>query len=187
MKKDSYKLHSGLKKTLGLFKKGEALKLREHANSLVKRAASENSKSTAKIAVVSYVLHKLLTKEHIVRHKKWKGNKASLSNAIASAMKALEADDLEKFGSSMDSFSKQLKKIDFYFSRFVQSLMEKSRVKYASDAYYYGLSMSSAAALTGADKKRLQEFIGATKLHEKEKPKRGIRQRLSSLKKALGE
>ena len=187
MDKTAYALHSQLKKSLLFFKKGEAQKLRNHANSLIRKAASESDESLARVAVVSYVLHKLLTKEHIVKHEKWKGNRASLANAIESALSALERDDLKKFGSSLESFSKHLERIDSYFSRFVQSLMEKARVKYASDAYFYGMSLSSASALTNADRKRLQEYIGATTVHEKEKSAKGIRERLNALKKALGE
>lgn len=183
--KKKQELYKQLKKTLTHFEKNKAMDLREHANELIKKAAIENNKSLALIAVVSYVLHKLLTKEHIIKYKKWNNNKRSLINAIERALKALEKDNLKEFNSSMKSFSKQLKKIDSYFSRFVQGLMEKSRVKYASDAYFYGLSLSSASELTGADKKKLQEFIGATKVHEKEKPKKGIGERLKDLKKGI--
>lgn len=187
MEKKAYELHRQLKKTLQHFRKSEEMKLRKHANELIKKAAMEDDRPLALISVVSYVLHKLLTKEHIIRHERWHSNKRSLINAIESALKALERNDLGRFNSSMESFSRQLKRIDSYFGRFVQGLMEKARVKYASDAYYYGVSLSSASALTGADKKKLQEFIGATKLHEKEKYKKGIRERLRDLKDALGE
>ncbi len=163
------------------------MRLRKHANDLIRIAAMENNKELAQVSVVSYALHKLLTKEHIVKHEKWKGNRQSLINAITAALRALEANDVKKFDSSIESFSKHLKRIDSFFSRFVQGLMEKARVKYASDAYFYGLSLSSAAALTNADKKRLQEFIGATKLHEKEKPTKGIAERLAEFKAVLGE
>lgn len=187
MNKECYKLHVQLQKSLQFFMKGNEMRLRKHANDLIRIAAMENNKGLAQISVVSYTLHKLLTKEHIVRHEKWRGNRQSLINAISAALKALEADDLKKFDSSLSAFSRHLKRIDSFFSRFVQGLMEKARVKYASDAYFYGLSMSSAAALTGADKKKLQQFIGATKLHEKEKPTKGITERLAELKAVLGE
>ena len=59
-------------------------------------------------------------------------------------------------------------------------------MKYASDAYFLGASLGQAAALTGADKKTLLEYIGATKLHDKEERGKGIAERLKALKKALG-
>lgn len=187
MEKLAYGLHRELKNSLQYFKKNEEMKLRAHANSLIKKAVLQNNESLARISIVSYVLHKLLTKEHIVRHEKWKQNRRSLISAVESALRALERNDLKKFNSSLNSFSAQLKKIDRFFSRFVQGLMQKARVKYASDAYFLGMSLSSASALTGADKKKLQEFIGATKVHEKEKSKKGISERLRGLKRALGE
>ena len=187
MEKHAYELHKQLAKAARLFKKGDAMGLRRHANSIIKKAAFQNDKMLADVAIVSYVLHKLLTKEHIVRHENWKSNKRSLVNAIASALKALEANDTAKFCASMDSFSKQLKKIDSYFSRFMQNMLEHAKVKYAGDVYYYGLSLASAASLTGADKKKLQEFIGSTQVHEKEKYRKGMKERLRDLKAMLGE
>ena len=187
MEKQAYEVFKELRKTLRLFKKVDAMGLRQHSNAVMKRASIEGSQALAQTAVISYVFHKLLTKEHITRHEKWKGNSAALVTAINSALEALQEGNIKAFNSSMDSFSKHLKKIDFFFSRFVQGLMAKARVRYAADAYFYGLSLSSAAALTGADKRKLQEFVGATTLSEKEKVFHGIKQRLEAMKKELGE
>lgn len=178
-------MHRELEKTLKFFSKNEAMRLREHSNAIMRHAVLLNSRHMAQISVVSYVLHKLLTKEHIVRHERWKRNKVSLSDAIQSALVALERNELGEFEQSMDSFAQRLKKIDNFFSRFMQGLMEKARVKCASDAYFFGMSLSSAAELAGADRKKLQEFVGATGVHDKERSMKGIAERLKELKAAI--
>jgi hypothetical protein len=185
MEKQAYELHRELEKTLKFFRKGEAMPLREHSNALMKRAVLLNSGPMAQVSIVAYVLHKLLTKEHIVRHERWKQNKASLSDSIQSALLVLEGGNVAEFTRSMASFAGHVKKIDGFFSRFMQGLMEKARVKCASDAYFFGMSLGSAAELAGADKKRLQEFIGATGVHDKERSRMGIAERLNSLKAAI--
>jgi len=187
MEKRAYKLFKELEKSVKFFKSGNAMKLRNHSNEVIRHAALEGDKELALIAMVSYVLHKLMTKQHIVTHVKWKSNKASLLDALQAALSALKAGNFKKFDSSMNTFDRQLHKIDSYFSRFVQSLMHKARVKYAADAYFFGLSMSSAAELTGAERKRLQEYIGATTVTDKEKQVKGIKDRLNKLKEVLKE
>jgi len=48
----------------------------------------------------------------------------------------------------------------------------------ASSAYAFGLSLGSAADLTGADSKELMQYIGATKIHDEEEIELNISQRI---------
>lgn len=167
------------------FEKQDALQLRVLANNVIKGAALHNDRLLARISVISYSLHKLLSKEHIVMGANWGKNKKTVSNALDSAIFCLQKNDFKCFAEDLDNVAVQLEKVDAELGNFVKSLYEKARIKYAADAYYLGMSLSQAAELTGADKKQLQEYVAFTKQHEEEKPAFGIKDRLNRLYKVI--
>lgn len=180
------KLLKNMRIILKLFSDNKEMELRIKANELMKEAVQENSRLIAQQSIIAYVLHKILTKEHIIKARTWSKNKREIITVLKKLVLYLEHDDAKKFGKTLVSLHNRIERIDTRFGRFVQSLIDKARVKYASDAYFLGASLGQAAALTGADKKTLLEYIGATKLHDKEERGKGIAERLEALKKALG-
>ncbi|MCX8190007.1 MAG: hypothetical protein N3F05_02140 [Candidatus Diapherotrites archaeon] len=168
------------------FKKNRAMELRILANNTVISAVKQNSKIFAELSVVAYVLHKILTKEHIAKARSWPRNRARILSNLDRLALYLKRDDIDRFEGAINSIHSDIDKIDNYFGRFVQSTVDKARIKHAADAYFLGASLGQASELFGADKKTLLEYIGATKFYDKEKPLKGIGERLSKLKEAIG-
>ena len=54
-----------------VFAEGNAMKLRELGNSFLSKAAMENNRLFAELSVIAYCLHKMLSKEHIVKNENW--------------------------------------------------------------------------------------------------------------------
>lgn len=169
-----------------LFAAQKTMDLRELANSVMKKAALENDVVLAHIAVLAYALHKILTKEHVTKSGFWLEYEMSLTESIEKAINALKAGEGDNFEKALNSVGVNLEKIDAELGRYVQSTYTKGKVKYAADAYYYGVSLSQAAALTGASKDELQSYIGVTKQHDLLKDKKGIKLRLDEFKKSMG-
>ena len=177
-------LHKELSRVKEFFEKGNALKLRVLANDLIRPASLENNRSLARISVSAYCLHKLLNKHHVVEGKKWPATKKILSKSLDEALGALKKKDSALFRKELSSLSDDIRKIDVETGRYVQGIFDKARVKYASSAYYYGLSLSQAADLTNADKSTLQKYIGFTKQHD-EYEWIGIKKRVEKLREAV--
>ncbi|MEM4663043.1 MAG: hypothetical protein QXM75_03400 [Candidatus Diapherotrites archaeon] len=169
------------------FKKNRTMELRILANSIIRKAVKFNNKIMAEQSVIAYVLHKTLTKEHIISSRLWPKSRAKILKNLELMSLHLKRHEHEKFTSSLANLHLDLERIDDYFGRFVQSTVDKARIKYAADAYFLGASLGQAAELLSADKKTLLDYIGATKFYDKEKPSEGIGERLKKLKALLGE
>ena len=166
------------------FEKGNSFKLRVISNDLIKSAAMYNDKLIASIVLISYSLHKLLSKEHIAQSEHWQLARKELIYSLENSIGFLKRKDPQGFIKSVHLIIANLETIDNQAGHFIQGTYDKARIKYASTAYYYGLSVSKAASLTGCDRFSLQNYIGITKQDENLKIV-GIKKRLTSLTEAL--
>ena len=165
--------------------KEDLMGLRKLANETIKDAALQNSSLLAKIAVLAYALHKLLTKEHVVENHFWLEKKLAISETIGKAEQELKEKNLQKFERELNSVTVNLRAVDKELGVYVQSAYDKARVKYAADAHYYGISLAQAAELLDVPKDDLQKYIGYTKQHDMEVDKKGITGRLEALRSVL--
>ncbi len=78
-----------------------------------------------------------------------------------------------------------ISKIDSEMSNYAIAVFDKAKTKLASTAYSFGLSLEQAAALTGAGRKELLNYIGATRMHDEAGVSLGISERLKKLKEVL--
>ena len=83
---------------------------------------------------------------------------------------------------SLKKVIQNITRIDSELGNYAIGIYEKAKVKEASLAYSYGLSIAQAADLTGADKKELQSYIGATTMHDEEPEIKNITIRVRELK-----
>ena len=156
-----------------LLKDEDSRGLRSLAKEYIYRAVEDNDKELATKAVIAYALSKLLTKLHVVRSPKWKEYKSVI-------LKAIEE------GSSPDRIAGIISDVDEDLGNYVHSILDKARVKMASDAYAAGLSLRSAADLTGANINELYDYVGKTTIHDEEESKISMSQRVGALRRLLG-
>jgi hypothetical protein len=178
-----FEIKEFLEKIEQSFAKPEIVELKQISNSALQKAILENNKLLAKIALISYCLYKLLTKEHIVQNKNWNSVKKAISSHIEKALLAAKQQKTEETEKQLDLTIKDVNAIDRDLGFFLTSLFDKARVKLASSAYAHGLSLGRAAELTGTDKKNLLGYIANTVIHEEEKPVMGIAERIKKIKK----
>lgn len=149
-------------------------------------ASLTNDYEMAKIAVISYSLFKMLTKEHFFENRQWPSVSKNITDSLEKSRLAAERDQHRAFKKQMKNTIHKIEEIDLELSHFARTLYEKSKIKQASSAYALGLSLSQAADLTGANKKELQHYIGATRIHDEEPITTGILQRIRGFKQVMG-
>jgi len=159
--------------------------LKRIGNDNIKEAVLESDSKLAKMAVISYSLYKILSKDHFLRSKRWPKVSESIVNSISKSIQAIEKNNEKAFNKHLDNAIDEIQFIDNELSNYARNIYEKSKIKQASTAYALGMSLSNAAALTGADRKELQLYIGATRIHDEQKVKKGISERLKTLKELL--
>ena len=174
-----------LSEAVKLFRQKKLLQLRGLSNRLIKEASIEDSFAKAELGVITYALHKMESKEHFVNNAKWTKLKRVIATDLESASFAAENNDVKKFIFKLKKVIADINSIDNSLGHFAQGMYEKAKVKQASLAYSYGLSISQAAELTGADKKELQSYIGFTKMPDEEKESKSLSTRVIELRELI--
>ena len=164
-----------------LFKQKRVLELRGLSNRLVREAAMEEDYAKAELGVIAYALHKLDTKEHISKSQKWHDVKKIISNDLSKAGYAASQNNSKILLQKLKSIITHIRDVDSELGNYAQNLYEKAKVKQASLAYSYGLSLAQSADLMGADKKDLQSYVGFTKMSDEDSEQKSILTRVKEL------
>ena len=164
----------------------KAMKLRHLSNDAAEDAALNFNRDLAEVSVAAYALHKILTKEHIIKNPKWAEAKRRISQSLSKALGALQAGNGQEFRKHLKSVSEYVRELDRELGNYFQKTFEKARIKQASRAYAAGLSMGQAAELMGTEARHLQSYVGVTTIHEEIKAKKSVKERLKSLREVLG-
>ncbi|MFA5126144.1 MAG: hypothetical protein WC462_04030 [archaeon] len=167
-----------IEEVLRLFDEKKVFDLRGISNRLIREAAMSNDYAKAELGVIAYALHKLESKEHFVRNPKWGKVKQSISQHLLEAENAVKNNEQAKFLNALKTVIQSITNIDNELGNFAQNIYDKAKVKQASLAYSYGLSIEQSSALTGADQKELQSYIGFTTMHDDEPETKNISQRV---------
>ena len=154
-------------------RKEDARALREIAKEYIYRAAETYDRHLASLAVISYALSKLVSKLHIVKSPDWPKYKALLVDALEKEYPP------ERIAGIIASLDEDL-------GNYVHSLIDKARVKMASDLYAAGLSLRAASDLTGAPLNELIDYVGKTTIHDEEDYSISMKDRVDALRRLLG-
>lgn len=171
-----------LGEVLRLFKERRVFELRGLSSRLIREAAIDNDFGKAELGVIAYALHKLESKEHFVDSNEWTKVKEEISKNIKSAIFSAKNNNSVDCVNCLKKVITGIRDIDNALGNFATNVYDKAKVKQASLAYSYGLSISQAAALTGADKKDLQGYIGFTTMHDEELEMLSIKNRVDALR-----
>lgn len=162
---------------LDAFDSNNQVKLRQLSNDLIEEAALKSDSVLAQLSLIAYSLHKMLSKPHIIAAGKWIKIKSTIIFSLNKASEHLKNKNFSEFKKELDNISKKVFQVDSSMGNYTANLYEKAKIKQASRAYAFGLSLMQAVNLTGADEKELLFYIGGTKIHDKEKSIKGIKER----------
>jgi len=178
-------LEFDLSEMLRLFEEKKVFDLRGMGSRLIREAALGNDYAKAELGVIAYALHKIETKPHFMNSPQWIKIKQLIATNFNIAKSAVDKGDEKQFMDALKMIIKNIVNIDNELGNYAQNVYEKAKVKQASLAYSYGLSIAQASALTGADQKELQSYIGFTTMHDEEPESKNITQRVMELKEIL--
>src|SRR3989344_5465475 len=179
------KLLEFVRRTESAFAGHKIVELKDISNDAIQLAALKSSHLLSEVSLIAYSLHKLLTKVHIAESGKWDALRNEIEKDLGNALAMIGKNDFKAFEKALHGVIGGIANVDSELGNYVQGTYDKARIKQASRAYSMGISLSRAAELTGADKKELLQYIGATKMHDEEAIKFGIGERLKNLKDAL--
>ncbi len=163
----------------------------------VQETAIKFEQHTYLFALITYVLSKILSKPRYLNGKGAPGGKAVSASKLGRNAKA----SLSRIASllhSCESYAKEadynsllscqnkalsaIEQLDERDRRFVKGILHKGRLKIASTLYAQGLSLGSAAEMTGTDKRELLSYAGQTMMFDRVKEKKGIEERMKDLR-----
>ncbi|MBU1120474.1 MAG: hypothetical protein ABIE23_05020 [archaeon] len=159
------------------FSRNDLVVLRGASNECIEKAALTSNRNLAKISLIAYALHKLISKPHFIKSRKWKEARQKILFSLDRSIDFLERNKFNEFEKELEKLSQRLRSVDSSLGNFMQNVYDKARVKQASRAYALGLSLSQAASLTDSSTGDLLSYVGSTKIHEKEKPFISIKDR----------
>lgn len=146
------------------FSKNDSFWLRQLSNKLIEEAIIKDNKKLAKLSLISYALSKLTSKPHFTYLKNWKKFRKDL--LILFATERQEEKTAEKLDALLENVISEIRSFDTEANNYIRDAIEKAKIKQASRAYAFGLSLSKAAELTGADKSSLMDYVGSTTIHD---------------------
>jgi len=182
MKPLSYDIEEAKK----LFDKKQVMDLRGLGNRLIREAAFKNDYAKAELGVICYALHKMESKSHFISNPNWHKIKEAILTSLLEAQNAAQNENAKELLQALKTTIKHINRVDNELGNYAQNIYEKAKVKQASLAYSYGLSIAQASSLTGADTKEVQNYIGFTTMPDEEPEIKTIAQRIKELKELVG-
>lgn len=152
--------------------------LRNLATELARKAAVNQDKMEAQLAVIAYSLSKILTKPHFQRSQNWPRYRHAIISALRDAEEGRESNVIERV-------ERTIRRIDAEDGHFVKNIVDKAKSKMAAIAYSVGISTTLAARLFDADMHDLFDYVGKMKIHDEGPIKIGIRERINALRRLV--
>jgi hypothetical protein len=148
--------------------------LKSTSKKLVELSIKYESKILAQLAILSYCLFKILTKPHLNQNPKW----PRLRSYILSVLKNKQFENIS-------DILVEVYKLDVDFGYFIRNIVDKAKLKLASEAYALGMSLSASANYFDVNLFDLTQYIGEIKIHDEDRTPFGIYERLVILEKRL--
>jgi len=142
--------------------------LLEWSNHIIHVVSLHNEPRAVYVSIISYALGKLVEKGSAMKEhaEEWEEFLEGISSNIDAAIKFLDKDDINKFDDAIKAIMKLISELDASFSRYVQEVLEFSKVEKGAKVYEHGLSMASVAKMIGVSQWALMEKVGETTVHE---------------------
>lgn len=168
------------------FNRANQKKLRKINDRVLKAAVIDFSKELYQIAVISYVLSKIVSKPRYLRKERAKFMLPieKKLNEIAKKSDRLTPEQLQEEFSALETTIKNLEADD---PRFIIDLMTKGKLKVAATLYAQGISLGLAAETTGMNKQDILNYAGKTMMFDRIKEEQSITDRVKNARKLISE
>ena len=165
---------------LSAFQKRDSRRLRKLNDDLVKEAIIHFTKPMYEYSVLSYVLSKILSKPRFLQpeHQHTINNILKRLNILARTRQGDESFVLARINDVKSAIA-ELERRD---SRFVLNLVTKGNLKVAATMYAQGVSLGTAAEMTGIEKQEILDYAGKTMMFDRVKEEKSIEERMKMVR-----
>ncbi len=146
------------------FASRDIIKLKHLGAETARDALEFNEPRFVEFSIVAYSISKLLEKPYITESNRWKIFSQFLADELNAGVKCTTKEQCDFV---LTKIVKEVDKLSEDLGRFVTGIIEKARIKAATQIYAHGASIGRAIELTNADRKELLNYIGNTKLPDK--------------------
>jgi len=160
------------------FKERNLVALKQLGGDAAEDAFASDAPCLVEVSIAAYSLAKFLEKPYILASAEWKDFEQTASEIISAALKDAQAGKAGEACRRMHSLIQEIEALSKRLGRFTTGVVDKARIKAATQIYAHGASLGKAAELTGASKQELSHYIGVTRLSEKYQTF-GVQKRLS--------
>lgn len=148
----------------------------------IEETAIKFQRHTYLFALITYVLSKILSKPRYLYQKKAKDSISSVTALLRSCESYSKDADYTSLLACQNKVLASIERMDDADRRFVKGILQKGRLKIASTLYAQGISLGSAAEMTGTDKRELLSYAGQTMMFDRLKEKKTIEERMKDLR-----
>ena len=169
---------------LDAFRQKDQKKLRKLYDHILKDALVELTKPMNDLAILSYILSKILSKPRFLgkENKQFFRQIEMDMRALLIAMSEENEREIEiSFAKISDSIN-ALERVD---RRFVRNLISKGKLKTAATMYAQGISLGVASEMTGMSKQDVLDYAGKTMMFDRVKEEVSLKERLKNARRAL--
>ncbi|MBI2548236.1 hypothetical protein HYW21_02700 [Candidatus Woesearchaeota archaeon] len=152
--------------------KNDAQKLKLLSNQTIHNASIFQDEYSVSIAVAIYALFKVIED----------GNRELQIQVIPLLLKAnryLIREKIKHYKQTIKEIFRLIGRHDARLKLFVDEVIQYADVKKGSKLFEHGLSTAMAAQVLGISQWELMEYIGKTKIVDRQKPRIGVEERLS--------
>jgi hypothetical protein len=182
----SYTVTEALKEMLNALMANELSQLKKISDRSISSFALDDESDMLDIAIISYVLAKVLEKPRYWNKKIKKEFVEKVQKALHEAVASLDENRFDDMRAHLKLIAEDLKAFDTEDKRYVSSIFHKAKLRFASYLYAQGFSLSNAIALTGTNKSDVLSYSGKTLMHDRAGKTKSIAERLKNVRKVFG-
>ena len=138
------------------------LSLKKLSNDIIEYAVVKNDLKTIYLAVISYVLYKILAQTHIVKAKSWKTHKQTILNFLDK----IEYQDKNNLNNAYSQFKILFRGIDSELANYIENISYKGKTKVGVRLYEMGFSYNKIIELLHVNIVDLQNYASSSRPHK---------------------
>jgi len=163
---DDFTIES-LKKLRSALDSQDNLALKSLAGQFAAEALAREDPHFVDLAILAYSFAKFLEKHNIVETPEWRALLKRTLTTLNEAREEAKAGNVEECHTRVASLLPELEDLSKSLGKFVTNVVDKARIKTATQLYAHGASLSRAAEFAHAEKREVASYISATHLPEK--------------------
>lgn len=165
----------------------DASRIMELSDHIIHSASVYQDKYSIQAATFVYALGKVIAKGKVRRFPQdsWEDFKATVKRELSNAKSSLLKNKLKQYDQSIRVMQASIKKLDSSFKQYVETVIDKAKLKKGAKIYEHGVSLRRVSEMLGVSEWDLMGYVGKTKILDREKHKSKVKERLELARKVF--